>query len=119
LDGRRHPAEELNKIERDHFYGWPFLWADKQRNPERDPKQFGLGTYEDWQKKATGWTLTYAAHSAPMQMAFYTGGQFQWNTKAMPSSQCMATGTDRTPKGMKSSASTSTKLAGRSRFRRS
>jgi glucose/arabinose dehydrogenase len=70
------PPEELNKIEQGHFYGWPFLWADNQENPERDPQQYGVGSYEQWKKKATGSVLSYPAHAAPMQMAFYTAEQF-------------------------------------------
>lgn len=74
--GDDKPPEELNELKKDADYGWPFLWENNQPNPERDPKQYEVGTYEDWQKKCTPSVLTYAAHAAPMQMAFYSGGPF-------------------------------------------
>lgn len=70
------PPEELNQIKKDADYGWPFLWENNKPNPERDPKQYGVGTWEEWQKKCTPPALTYSAHAAPMQMVFYTADQF-------------------------------------------
>jgi glucose/arabinose dehydrogenase len=70
------PPEELNELKEGGNYGWPFLWADNQPNPERDPKMYGQGAWDDWKKKCTAPVLTYAAHAAPMTMLFYTANNF-------------------------------------------
>ena len=66
--------EEINHIEKGKHYGWPYFFADNQPNNRLDPTH-GL-TREDWKKRSTPMVLGYDAHSAPMQLAFYTGEQF-------------------------------------------
>jgi len=66
--------EELNHIERGKRYGWPFVYADGKLSPDREPK--GGITNAQWRQQSTEPVLLYTAHSAPLQMAFYTGSQF-------------------------------------------
>jgi glucose/arabinose dehydrogenase len=66
--------EELNRIEDGKQYGWPYVFADGKANPANDPPD-GL-THAQWAERSQGPVLLHTAHSAPMQMAFYTGTQF-------------------------------------------
>lgn len=66
--------EELNKIERGKQYGWPHIWGDGGVNPQSTPP--GDITKEEWKRNSVPMTLGYTAHSAPMQMLFYTGNAF-------------------------------------------
>jgi len=68
------PPEELNRVERGKRYGWPFFWGNNQVNPHADPAG-GLSKAE-WRKSSEPMVLGYAAHAAPMQLAFYDGPQF-------------------------------------------
>jgi Raf kinase inhibitor-like YbhB/YbcL family protein len=68
------PPEELNHIEKGKRYGWPYVWGDNRLNPHiRDE---GGITPTEWLARSTPMVLGYTAHAAPMQLAFYTGGQF-------------------------------------------
>lgn len=67
--------EELNHIERGKQYGWPYVYADGRINPQHSQPP-GEVTPEEWAAWSTAPVLTYTAHSAPMQMLFYQGGQF-------------------------------------------
>jgi glucose/arabinose dehydrogenase len=49
-------------------------YADGGRHPQREPP--GEITHEDWAEATEAPVLTYTAHAAPMQMAFYAGSQF-------------------------------------------
>lgn len=71
-DNEQH--EELNRIVEDGHYGWPFLFDDNQFNPKEEPP--GDLTWEDWAARSITPIGLYVAHSAPMQMVFYTGDQF-------------------------------------------
>lgn len=69
------PPEELNRLEAGADYGWPFVWGNRQVIPglESHPK---VGRLKDYAARATPPVVGYQAHSAPIQMVFYTGGQF-------------------------------------------
>lgn len=66
--------EELNRIELGKQYGWPHIWGDGGVNPQSTPP--GEISKEKWRALSVPMTLGYAAHAAPMQMTFYTGGTF-------------------------------------------
>ena len=73
--GNDTPPEELNLIQSSAHYGWPFCYGDKvvDRLLASDPPG---ATKEDFCPRTAGAMLTYQAHSAPIQMAFYGGSQF-------------------------------------------
>ncbi len=66
--------EELNRIERGKQYGWPHVYADNRIYPQSTP--VGGITKEEWAAQSVPMVLGHAAHAAPMQMLFYTGGNF-------------------------------------------
>jgi glucose/arabinose dehydrogenase len=72
--GDDFPPEELNRLENGKHYGWPFVYAKgKVIELEQYPEGFGR---ERWLERTEPAVLGYRAHSAPIQMAFYTGAQF-------------------------------------------
>jgi Raf kinase inhibitor-like YbhB/YbcL family protein len=74
--GDDEQMEELNEITEGKKYGWAYVYADGKINPQDDPPaDLGL-TSEDWAQQSVNPVLMYTAHSAPMQMLFYTGSQF-------------------------------------------
>ncbi|WP_423147876.1 PQQ-dependent sugar dehydrogenase [Rubrolithibacter danxiaensis] len=72
--GDEEQKEELNQIKQDANYGWPYIYGEGKYNPSDRPK--GDTTYNQYLKSTTLPTLTYQAHSAPMQLIFYTGSSF-------------------------------------------
>jgi glucose/arabinose dehydrogenase len=66
--------EELNLIKQNANYGWPYIYEDGKYNPADRPP--GDTTYQQYKALTTMPSLMYQAHSAPMQMAFYTGNSF-------------------------------------------
>ena len=67
------PPEELNRLEDGHDYGWPYVWGDRQVNPNIDsPPDM---TKEEYAKLTTP-VKKFPAHNAPIGMVFYTGEQF-------------------------------------------
>ena len=72
--GDDEQPEELNRIEKDRHYGWPHHYGANKVNPHIDPPA-GVEKSE-WAKVSTPMAAGYVAHSAPMQLAFYTGAQF-------------------------------------------
>jgi glucose/arabinose dehydrogenase len=72
--GDESQEEELNKIIEGGDYGWPYVYEDGKPNPGDEPPQ-GM-TYAEYAKKTKFPELTYTAHSAPLDMIFYTGSQF-------------------------------------------
>jgi Raf kinase inhibitor-like YbhB/YbcL family protein len=74
--GNDSQQEELNEIKENAKYGWPFVYERSKIYPHLQvPPEFGL-TKEDWAKQSVEPLLMYRAHSAPLQMAYYTGSQF-------------------------------------------
>jgi glucose/arabinose dehydrogenase len=74
--GNEQPPEELNRLEVDTHYGWPFCFADQQ--PDlflASPPPGGLGR-EAFCERTVAPVLEYTAHSAPIGMVFYTADQF-------------------------------------------
>ncbi|HET8696352.1 MAG TPA: YbhB/YbcL family Raf kinase inhibitor-like protein [Gammaproteobacteria bacterium] len=71
--GDDEPPEELNEIVEHRAYGWPFLYADQKRNPQREPINV---TWAQWTAMSTPPKAFATAHSAPMQLVFYQGTQF-------------------------------------------
>lgn len=66
--------EELNRIEEGQQYGWPYVFEDGKANLSIEPPK--AMTFEQWAERSKAPVLTYTAHSAPMQLAFYQGDQF-------------------------------------------
>lgn len=67
--------EELNRIEPGKKYGWPYVLGDGQLSLYRDPPP-DKGTIEQWDRDSVRPALTYTAHAAGMQIAFYDGAMF-------------------------------------------
>jgi glucose/arabinose dehydrogenase len=72
--GDESQREELNKIEKEGNYGWPYVYENGKPNLADTPPQGQ--TFEEYAKKTKFPEATYEAHSAPMAMKFYTGAQF-------------------------------------------
>ena len=72
--GDDEQAEELNELVAGARYGWPYVYADGKINPQGEPPP-GY-TKQMWKAMSREPAALYTAHSAPMQMAFYTGTQF-------------------------------------------
>ena len=66
--------EELNLIKQGGVYGWPYIYGEGKYNPGDRPE--GDTTYAQYLSITTLPALTYQAHAAPLQMAFYTGAGF-------------------------------------------
>ncbi len=71
-DNEQH--EELNQIVEGTAYGWPYVYADGQFNPQDHPP--GGITMETWAARSAEPLGLYTPHAAPMQLAFYTGDAF-------------------------------------------
>lgn len=67
--GDNEQKEEVNKLLPGKHYGWPYIFGESKYNPGDRPE--GDNTYAQYLAKTTVPTLTYQAHAAPMQMAFY------------------------------------------------
>lgn len=72
--GDDEQKEEVNQIKMGADYGWPYIYGEGKYNPADRPQ--GDTTYQQYLQKTTLPSLTYQAHSAPMQMAFYNGAMF-------------------------------------------
>lgn len=72
--GDNEQKEELNRIQQGKRYGWPYIYADGKYNPQDEPP--GDTTMAEWAQMSEEPVGLYTAHSAPMQMAFYTANQF-------------------------------------------
>jgi glucose/arabinose dehydrogenase len=72
--GNDQQGEELNRLEMGTKYGWPYIYGKSQFNPQDEPP--GGKAKDEWAKESQEPVLLYTAHSAPMQMIFYTGDQF-------------------------------------------
>jgi Raf kinase inhibitor-like YbhB/YbcL family protein len=68
--------EEFNELVDKQKYGWAYVYEDGKIYPHGNPPAtLGL-TSEDWAKQSRNPTLMHTAHSAGMQMTFYTGAMF-------------------------------------------
>jgi len=65
--------EELNLIEKNGVYGWPYIYADGKFNKADEPENM---TWEEYAKLATEPQMLFTAHSAPMSLKFYKGDMF-------------------------------------------
>ncbi len=72
--GNEQQPEELNRIAKGKQYGWPHIWGEGGENPQSTPP--GQISKKQWAAMSEPMVLGYTAHAAPMQLAFYTGGQF-------------------------------------------
>lgn len=72
--GDEDQKEEVNQIRQNANYGWPYIYGEGKYNPGDRPE--GDTTYQQYLSLTTLPALTYQAHAAPMQMAFYTGTAF-------------------------------------------
>ncbi|WP_143961271.1 PQQ-dependent sugar dehydrogenase [Litoribacter populi] len=68
--------EELNHIVDGANYGWPHIYDEGKYNAFPRPEDM---TYQEYSAMSTFPELMYTAHSAPMQMVFYSGDQFPSN----------------------------------------
>ena len=69
-DNEQH--EELNRIEAGKQYGWPYVYALSRFNPQDVPP--GGVSFSEYAAASVEPIGLHTPHSAPMQMAFYTGG---------------------------------------------
>jgi glucose/arabinose dehydrogenase len=72
--GDDEQKEELNQLKENAYYGWPYIYQEGKYNPQTRPP--GDSTYQQYLSKTSLPTLTYQAHAAPMQMAFYKATTF-------------------------------------------
>lgn len=72
--GDDEQPEEFNHIGQNKKYGWPYIYADGQFNPQDEPPE-GL-TMEDWARNSVEPVLMYTPHAAPMQMDFARDERF-------------------------------------------
>lgn len=73
--GNDIPPEELNRIGRGNHFGWPYCRADRRVDNHISLEPKG-SSKEELCPGTVAPALTYQAHSAPIQLAFYTGSQF-------------------------------------------
>ncbi|KQR45742.1 sorbosone dehydrogenase family protein [Acidovorax sp. Leaf160] len=75
FQGDDEPPEELNAIQMNKHYGWPFCWGNKQvtRFQVNEPPQT---TKADFCPTTEAPVLQYTAHAAPIGFAFYSATQF-------------------------------------------
>ncbi len=72
--GDDESKEEINEIVYRKRYGWPFVYEKgKLIDHPLPPPAY---TREDWRKMSKDPVLLHTAHSAGIEMAFYTGKQF-------------------------------------------
>ncbi|HEX9997386.1 MAG TPA: YbhB/YbcL family Raf kinase inhibitor-like protein [Abditibacterium sp.] len=72
--GDDESKEEINEILPNKRYGWPFIYEKgKMIEYPLPPAPY---TREDWRKMSQNPRLLHTAHSAGMEMEFYTGNQF-------------------------------------------
>ena len=72
--GDDEQGEELNHIVKGRQYGWPYIYARNQKNPQDEPP--GGITMDQWAKMSDAPVLLHTAHAAPMQFAFITSPRF-------------------------------------------
>lgn len=73
--GDNTPPEELNQLQASANYGWPFCYGNKTPDATFASEPRG-STKAEYCPRTVAPTISYQAHSAPIQMAFYTASQF-------------------------------------------
>jgi glucose/arabinose dehydrogenase/sugar lactone lactonase YvrE len=73
--GNDIPPEELNQLQSSRHYGWPYCYGDRVPDRYFTGQPVGSSKVEFCPRTAAP-VLTYQAHAAPIQLAFYTGQQF-------------------------------------------
>ena len=71
--GDNDQPEEFNRITGGRNYGWPYVYADGKFDKHASPPNL---SYELYSLHTVKPKLLYTAHSAPMDLIFYTGSQF-------------------------------------------
>jgi glucose/arabinose dehydrogenase len=72
--GDNESKEEINELKMGKRYGWPFIYENgKMISHPLPPPAY---TREDWRDMSQNPLLLHTAHSAGIQMEFYTGKQF-------------------------------------------
>lgn len=72
--GDDESKEEINELKPGKRYGWPFIYENgKMISHPLPPPAY---TREDWRDMSQNPLLLHTAHSAGIQMVFYTGTQF-------------------------------------------
>lgn len=66
--GDNDQPEELNRLQEGRQYGWPYIYADGEENPQDEPP--GGITMAQWRAMSEPPVLTYTAHASPMQLLF-------------------------------------------------
>ena len=73
--GNEIPPEELNEIQNGLHYGWPFCYGKRVADESYALDPPG-STKPEFCARTVAPTLTFDAHAAPMQIAFYEGTSF-------------------------------------------
>ena len=73
--GNEIPPEELNEIQNGLHYGWPFCYGKRIADDAYALDPPG-STKPEFCARTVAPTLTFDAHAAPMQIAFYEGTTF-------------------------------------------
>jgi glucose/arabinose dehydrogenase len=73
--GNEIPPEELNEIQNGLHYGWPFCYGKRVADESYALDPPG-STKSEFCARTVAPTLTFDAHAAPMQIAFYDGTTF-------------------------------------------
>ncbi len=73
--GDEQPPEELNLLQANRNYGWPYCFGDQEVDKFLSYPPVGA-TPEQYCANTEAPVLTYDAHSAPIAMVFYDGTQF-------------------------------------------
>jgi glucose/arabinose dehydrogenase len=73
--GNEIPPEELNEIQNGLHYGWPFCYGKRTADASYPLEPPG-STKAEFCPRTVAPTLTFDAHMAPMQIAFYQGTTF-------------------------------------------
>ncbi len=74
--GDDESLEEINLIEANRRYGWPYIYEDGKFNPQHLPKPEKGYTVEQWIRESRSPKLMHTAHSSGMQFQFYRGTMF-------------------------------------------
>ena len=72
--GDDEQGEEINELVEGGFYGWPYIYGNGDYNPADNPPDGK--SMEDFAATSMPPALLYTAHSAPLQMTFYSGNSF-------------------------------------------